>query len=273
MTLLRSSGLSDTSFDPIRETYRRRGRWARALVLRFFGTFVGRRLVGELAVERPQMLCGAVGSAMSRRSRFTNVVTWPSELAGFEDVAPIVLSSNAANRGIASMRLDEIAHLWRLARESGPATLVEIGRERGGSTLVLAAALDRRAVLFSFDPQTKQGKVGTAFDDELAEALSRYGLNERVRLLVEDSHTATPPDGDYAVVVIDGDPSLDGTRLDFERFGRRARPGGRVLFHDAAPGGPRHATLRPLLVELEADVAFERLPDVGTLADFRRRES
>jgi predicted O-methyltransferase YrrM len=232
----------------------------RALALRFFETFVGRRLIGELAVERPGMLCGAVGAAMSRRSRFANVAVWPRELLGFEDVAPIVLSSNAANRAIASMRLDEVAHLWRLARQSGPGTLIEIGRERGGSTLVLSAAMHLEAVLISFD-------------DELSEALSRYGLDERVKLLVEDSHTATPPEGEYTLVLIDGDPSLDGTRADFERFGRRVRPGGRVLFHDAAPGGPRHATLSPLLTEVEAEAEFERQPDVGTFADFQRRGS
>lgn len=218
------------------------------------------------------MLCGAVGPAMSRRSRFANVTVWPHELLAFEDVAPIVLSSNAANRGIASMRLDEVAHLWRLARASGPGTLIEVGRERGGSTLVLAAAMDPDATLVSFDPQTKQAERGVSFDEELAEALSRYGLDTRVRLVAEDSHTARPPDGDYALVLIDGDPSLEGTRTDFARFGRRVRPGGRVLFHDAAPGGPRNASLAPLLGELDADAEFERLPNVGTFADFRRRD-
>lgn len=219
------------------------------------------------------MLCGAVGSAMARRSRFANVGAWPHELADFADVAPIVLSSNAANRGIASMRLDEVAHLWRLARQSGPGTLIEIGRERGGSTLLLAAAMHPQSALISFDPQTKQGDDGRTFDNELSEALSRYGLADRVTLVVEDSHTATRPEGEYTLVLIDGDPSLNGTRADFERFGRRVRSGGRVLFHDAAPGGPRHATLAPLLTEIEADAEFARQPDVGTFADFERRPS
>ena len=243
----------------------------RALAVRLSETFVGRRIIGELAVERPEILCGAVGSALSRRSRFGNVRRWPPELAGFEDVAPIVLSSNAANRGLAAMRLDEVAHLWRLAQQSGPGTLVEIGRERGGSTLVLAAAMHSGARLFSFDPQTKQAESGRTFDDELAETLSRYGLEEKVRLVAEDSQSAQPPAGDYALVLIDGDPSLDGTRKDFERFGRRVRPGGRVLFHDAAPGGPRSATLAPLLTELDRDSDYERKPDVGTFAEFERR--
>jgi len=72
-------------------------------------------------------------------------------------------------------------------------------------------------------------------------------------------------------VLVDGDPSLAGTRNDVERFGRRLRPGGRLLFHDATRGGPRSATLRPLLAELGADEEFTRLPDVGTFADFQRR--
>ena len=80
-----------------------------------------------------------------------------------------------------------------------------------------------------------------------------------------------PPEGEYALVLVDGDPSYEGTRLDFERFGRRLRPGGRVLFHDAVAGGPRAPQLAPLVAEIGGDPDFERQPDVGTFADFRRR--
>jgi predicted O-methyltransferase YrrM len=135
--------------------------------------------------------------------------------------------------------------------------------------LVLAAALAGRAQLISYDPQDKLGSK--AYDEELQQALDRYGLGSNVVLSNEDSHLAAPPDGDYALVLVDGDPSYEGTRLDFERFGRRLRPGGHVLFHDAVAGGPRAAQLAPLLEEIDADADFRRRPDVGTFAQYARR--
>lgn len=110
---------------------------------------LGRLWIGYLVLERPELLSGALGSALSRDARFDRVAAWPERIGGFEDVAPVVLSSNAANRGVAAMALVEVAHLWRLAAQAGRATLVEIGRERGGSTFVLAAAMSPDAVLYS----------------------------------------------------------------------------------------------------------------------------
>jgi predicted O-methyltransferase YrrM len=230
---------------------------------------LGRKLVTAAAIARPELLLGALGWSQSRDLRFGRVESWPATLSGFEDVAPLVLASNAANRGLAAMSLVETAHLWRLAREAGDGLLIEIGRERGGSTLVLAAALADGARLVSYDPQSKLGVP--ELDDELAAALARFGLDAKVELSTESSHDATPPEGEYALVLIDGDPSYDGTRLDFERFARRLRPGAHVLFHDAVAGGPRQPQLTPLLAEIEADPDFERRPDVGTFADFVRR--
>jgi predicted O-methyltransferase YrrM len=245
----------------------------RKLVAAFFGSALGRRFLGVVAAERPDLLAGALGYTLSQQARLSRVGAWPAKLESFADVAPLVLSSNPANRGVASMRLDEVAYLWRLAAGAGDATLIEIGRERGGSTLVLAAAMSAGAALYSFDPQSKHPGVGAKFDDELRDALARYGLLERVRLSREDSHAAQPPPGEYALVLVDGDPSLAGTRSDFERFCRRLRPGGHALFHDAAAGGPRHETLKPLIAEIERDGHFERRPDVGTFVDFTRRAS
>jgi predicted O-methyltransferase YrrM len=214
-------------------------------------------------------LLGALGFSVSRDARFSRIDAWPSSAASFEDVAPLVLSSNPANRGLAAMSLVEIAHLWRLGAEAGESTVVEIGRERGGSTFVLAAALAGRGRLISYDPQGKLGSLD--YDVELREALARFGLDANVDLSVEDSHQAVLPEGEYALVLVDGDPSYEGTRRDFERFGCRLRPGGHILFHDAVAGGPRVRQLTPLVEEIERDDEFERRPDVGTFAHFVRR--
>lgn len=244
-------------------------RVARALVRKLLSRQITRKLVAVAAIERPDVLLGALGFSLSRHLRFTQVENWPSSASSFEDVAPLVLSSNPANRGLAAMSLAEAAHLWRLAREVGSGTVVEIGRERGGSTFLLAAALAGRGALISYDPQTKLGS--SDYDEELRSALTRYGI-EPVTLSREDSHQAALPAGPYALVLVDGDPSFEGTRLDFERFGRRLQPGGHILFHDAVAAGPRMGQLAPLLEEIEQDDHFARCPDVGTFAHFIRRD-
>ena len=239
----------------------------RPLAGKLLGTRIGRSLVSVAAMERPDLLLGALGWSLSRDRRLRDVERWPESLTGFEDVAPLVLSSNPANRGLAAMSLVETAHLWRLAANPETDLVVEIGRERGGSTLVLAAALGGRGRLVSFDPQGKLG--ASAHDDELRSALRRYGIRN-VELRLEDSHEAEPPDGEYSLVLVDGDPTYEGTKCDFERFCRRLRPGGHALFHDAAAGGPRSRQLTPLVEQIELDREFERQPDVGTFVDFIR---
>jgi predicted O-methyltransferase YrrM len=168
------------------------------------------------------------------------------------------------------MRLDEIGFLWRAAAAAGD-TLVEIGRERGGSTVVLASAMSPESTLWSYDPQTKLGDHD--LDSELSALLARLGLEDKVHLIVEDSHLADPPPGEYGLVLIDGDPSIEGTRLDFERYAKRLRDGGLALFHDATPGAPRATQLAPLLVEIGTHPGFARQPDVGTFAVFARSTS
>lgn len=238
------------------------------LALRCFGSSLGRRLTGYVALHRPDLLLRPLGYVLSSRATFDGVA-WPASVASFEDVAPIVLSSNPANRGVASMSLVEAALLWRLAAAS-EAPVIEIGRERGGSTFLIAVALRPNVVLHSYDPQTKHSQAGRRFDESLRRALDRFGLLERVVLSDEDSHVTALPDGTYGLVLVDGDPTLEGTRTDFERFCRRLVPGGHALFHDATQGGPRERTLAPLIAEIEADPAFERQPDVGTFAHFVR---
>ena len=244
----------------------------RKLAARLARSRFGRLWLGYLVLERPDLMLRALGAALSRDAGFSRLDDWPTRLAGFEDVAPLVLSSNDANRGIASMSLAELGHLWRLASMAGPTILVEIGRERGGSTFVLAAAMSEAATLYSYDPQTKQAALGEELDRQLGDALRRYRLDGRVHVLKADSHEAPLPDGRYGLVLVDGDPTYAGTRLDYERFSPRIEPGGHLLFHDAAPGGPRHRELARLMREIEGSELFERRADVGTFVHFVRRD-
>src|SRR3954468_16869031 len=82
--------------------------------------------------------------------RFANVERWPESVNGFEDLA-FMFSSNQLNHGVASLQLDEAALLFRLARDARSGPFAEIGRFKGGSTLVFAAALPDGVELWSYD--------------------------------------------------------------------------------------------------------------------------
>lgn len=110
-------------------------------------------------------------------------------------------------------------------------------------------------------------------DSPLRAALEDAGLADEVELIVGDSRTAPLPPEPYDVVFADGDHSYEGARGDVDRYGLRTRPGGHVLLHDAFPHGgasPCEGVAR-VVDEVTASGAFERQPDVGSIAHFTRR--
>jgi predicted O-methyltransferase YrrM len=210
------------------------------------------------------------------RARYARVERWPERLDGFEDLA-FLFSSNQLSHGIASLQLDEAALLFRLARHVSPgAAVVEIGRFKGGSTLLLASALPEGAELYSYDLHValRADLSGAQLDAELEEALRRYGLRERVHLVVADSRTADPPPRAPELVFVDGDHSYEGARADYERWRELVAPGGHLLFHDAVDTGG-YGNVYPgvarLVGELAGDETLERQPDAGSIAHFVRR--
>lgn len=200
----------------------------------------------------------------------------PQTARGFEDL-DFLFTSSRLNHGIASLRLDEAAHLFRVVRDLGPepATIVEIGRFKGGSTVVISTAMAEGSELWSYDLHLTGPDVDSAeLDRELEAALDRLGLAQGVRLIVGDSRSAEPPPRPADVVFVDGDHSYEGARADFERWRELLRPGGHLLFHDGVRAGSFglvHEGVVRLADELELlDPRFRRLPDAGTVAHFQR---
>jgi predicted O-methyltransferase YrrM len=222
---------------------------------------VARRLVAELVIADRER----------RGSDFSDVPTWSDRIRGFDDLA-FLFSSTIVAHGIASLRFDEGAYLYRLALQSAPRTAVEIGRFRGGSTFLVAAALEH-GVLHSYDLATRQGRDGQALDRQLLEALERHGLAERVRLHVADSRTAKLPEQPLDLLFVDGDHREIGVRADFERWAPLLGAGAHLLFHDAANASDLVSTASPGVARVVADVGdgFERRPAPGSLAHFVRR--
>lgn len=196
-------------------------------------------IVREIAERKPHAILGAIGPLFNRSVSAENMPfdlpIEPGEPVGFEHLAGL-FSSTSLDHSVISMTVRQAAYLYGLVGRLRATTAIEIGRYKGGSTLVIAAALRGTGELWSVDFGEKEkrlapGSNGRSYDAQLADLLRRLGL--RAHLLVGDSRTTEIPTGAVDVVVIDGDHSYEGVRSDFERFGRRVRRGGAILFDDA----------------------------------------
>jgi predicted O-methyltransferase YrrM len=218
----------------------------------------------------------AIHAALARDSgseRFGDITSWPGSVRGFEDL-DFLFTSSQLDHGIASLRFDEAAHLYRVVRDLGPATIAELGRFKGGSTMLMATAMADGSELWSYDLHVpvRPDIRGEELDRELADALARYGLDAAVHLVVGDSRTVDPPPRPCDLVFVDGDHSYEGARADYERWRELLAPGGHLLFHDAVDTGG-YGNLYPgvvsLVAEVEREGRLERIGGAGSIAHFR----
>lgn len=232
-------------------------------VRRLGRTGVGKNLVHASVLDDPAAM------------RFANVSAWPESLRGFEDLA-FMFSSNQLNHGIASLQLDEAALLFRLARDAETGPFVEIGRFKGGSTMIFATALPDGVELWSYDLHValRPDLPGEQLDRELRDALARYGVEGKVHLVVADSRTVDPPAPELELLFVDGDHSYEGAKADYERWAPLVRPRGHLLFHDAVDTG-KYGNVYPgvarLAGEISRDARWERRPGAGSIAHFTKR--
>lgn len=228
-------------------------------------TRLGYRVAGALIRARPEIAVETLGPLLNRPPRFADPSRWPERLDGFEDMA-FLFASGPLNYGLALLRLDEAALLWRLVRDRRPRTLVEIGRFKGGATFLLASAMPEDAHVYSYDLHVKLASVfdPVELDRELAAALAHYGLAERVHLIVADSRSAEYPPLPVDLLFLDGDHSYEGVHVDFRHWRSALASGASVLFHDATsePG------VREAVQDLAGDHRLERVRGAGTIAAF-----
>jgi predicted O-methyltransferase YrrM len=233
----------------------------KAIVRRLGRTSLGKNLIHAAVLRDPASM------------RFRNVERWPPEVRGFEDLA-FMFSSNQLNHGVASLQIDEAALLYSLARDVQSGPIAEIGRFKGGSTLVFAAALPDGAELWSYDFHValRPDMPGAELDAELRGALERFGVAGKVHLLVADSRTADPPPEPLELLFIDGDHSYEGAKADYERWRAFVRPGGHLLFHDAVDTGG-YGNVYPGVARLMGEIGegWTRRPGAGSIAHFVKR--
>jgi predicted O-methyltransferase YrrM len=204
---------------------------ARAAVGRIARTRAGRRLL-DAALKDEQNLawvlwrrCDLICAQASFEKSYSMDV---DGIRGFEDLCWLY-SSNALNQGLSRLRFDEAAYLYRLVRSLERPRVAELGRYKGGTTFLFAAA---GAQVTSIDIAAEQQKE---FDPPLRRALERFGLDDLVDVLVADSHTYPVEERRFELIFCDGDCRYEGMRMDFERWWPALVPGGHLIFHLVDP--------------------------------------
>ena len=208
------------------------------------------------------------------RARYSTVERWPERLAGFEDLA-FLFSSNQLSHGIASLQLDEAALLYRLARNVSPgAAVAEIGRFKGGSTLLLASALPEGAELWSYDLHValRADLSGPELDADLRAALERFGLADRVHLarrrLPHGRAAASAPASSSSSTATTATRGRAPTTSAGASSSRPAGTSSSTTPSTRGGYGNHYPGVVRLMGEVGADPELERQPDAGSIAHF-----
>lgn len=191
----------------------------------------------------------------------------------FDHVAGL-FGTNPLARGVIALTPREAAYLFTLARQTQARKVVEIGRFRGGSTIILAAAIGAAGKLWSVDLGEKEERFedrADGYDAQTRSFLDRYGLD--ADLIVGDSASVDLDTGELDLVFIDGDHSYPGVKADFERWGSRVRTGGAVVLDDAFAWGdtPSHDdTVGRVVREAIESAQWQLIRQVAHLAHLER---
>jgi predicted O-methyltransferase YrrM len=174
---------------------------------------------------------------------------------------------------------DQAARLFeRALTVPAGGTILEIGSFRGRSTIVLARAAGDEVTVVAVDPhagsdrgpQEIVGRPDTGEADHLAfmANLRRAGVADRVRHVRRASADALGEvDGALDLLYVDGAHRYHPARGDLHAWGRRVRPGGTMLVHDAFSSiGVTLAILR----ELAFGGHFTYVGRTASLAEYRR---
>ncbi len=233
-------------------------------------TRLGRRFLAGAVSDDVVLrwLVNTLSDQIAARSTFEGVAWSGSTFA--DEVG--VLSSNLLNHGVSRLMLDEAAYLYRLVGTLTRPRVVEIGRYRGGTTLLLAAA---GASVLSIDVDPKVAEM----DKALIEVLERRGLRPSVSLVLGDSRTQPVTAASQDVVFVDGDHSYEGARADVEHWLPALAPGGHLVVNNAfrpEPGLPwadpwKVEGVWRLCRELLGEPRLELAGRAGTLAHFKLR--
>ena len=241
---------------------------------------VTRALVVELCEHEAQRqtAIGAVARYVKAQATDLDRMEWdlPAEGdLGFEHFAGL-FSSTTLDEAIISMNVRQAAYLFGVVRRMDARKVIEIGRYKAGTTLLIAAAMRGHGRFWSIDiaglDPHLQPRTVRPVEAQIAELCTRLDLT--VDVIVGDSRTVEVETGEVDLVFIDGDHSSEMARNDFERFGRRVRIGGAVLFDDAFDDGFFHVVhtdgVGPVVREIAAAGDYRLVKVVKRLAHLER---
>jgi predicted O-methyltransferase YrrM len=193
----------------------------------------------------------------------------------FEQLAGL-FSSTSLDHAVISMTVRQAAYIFGLIRSMQVKRIIEVGRYKGGCTLLMAMAMNGEGQLWSIDLGEKEARLARdkprSYDAMLADRCARLGL-ENVCLLVGDSRTINFETGAVDLVVIDGDHRYETVKSDFNRFATRLRKGGALLLDDVYPDGfftRGNTDSKRFTEEVERGGDFRFVKAVNRMAHFER---
>ena len=180
---------------------------------------------------------------------------------GFEDLTWL-FSCNEFNRGIVRLNFDEAAYLYKLVKKLKPDRVLEIGRHRGGSVVIIASALAAKAVVDSVDIKPEN-------DNALSIVLNHLGLSFKANLIVGTTADLKNYLNYYNLIFIDGDHSYAGVSADYLFAKKTLKKNGCLVFHDYNENQP---DVVRLVDEIEAKEKkfFQKTEQVGSMICFKK---
>ncbi len=161
----------------------------------------------------------------------------PADLAEFGHLEDLtwLFTPNYANRGVSQLMFDEAGWLFRTIRNMGQPAVAEVGRAKGGTTFLMAAA---GAHVVSVDDDSfekgrdrRQG-TGSGFRASVQTALDRAGLADRVELVPDDAVTHVVEPGRFDLVYLDIPFPEQRMQQLFDHWWPGVKPGGMLVVRD-----------------------------------------
>lgn len=236
------------------------GRFALSISRRLAESGRGKRLVDTVLTDETvaALIEHRLGTKAAREAPAIGDAVPPGTPTNFDDLIWLFTPTYAA-RGLSELLLDEAVYLWRLLTSIDRPRVAELGRCRGGTTFLFAAAgasvlsIDNDAVEAGY---ASRGIRVEPFADSLERALVAAGLEDKVELMKGDVFTVDVAPGTYDLVQLDipvRDPDQVGAL--FDRWWRGLRPGGRLILRDGRE--PRTPGVRAYAARLAARVDVE----------------
>lgn len=193
----------------------------------------------------------------------------------FEDLT-FLFNCDKTNRGWCRMDFDEAACVYRnlrqlSARDVMHLTGVEIGRAKGGSTILIASAISGKLISIDNKPVN---------DDALIVALQNKNINN-VTLIIGNSEeveidTMLNHIGQSSIdfVFIDGNHSYRAAKKDFDIYSAIVRKGGIVMFHDMVKSrrnAENDIRLERLYDEITDSMLYNEIDKAGSVVVFEKK--